>query len=694
MNRLSEAVSPYLLQHAANPVHWHEWGEEAFERARAEDKPIFLSVGYATCHWCHVMAHESFEDEEVARLLNEGFVSIKLDREERPDVDALYMAFCQAATGQGGWPLSVFLTPDREPFYVGTYYPRTGQGNRPGMTELLPAITRAWRDGRAKVLESAAELTLVVRHRLVGRPGAEGLDSRTIDRGFNELAGRFDAEFGGFGSAPKFPTPHNLLFLLREHDRTGDDLPLRMVRETLEGMRRGGIWDHVGFGFHRYSTDGRWKLPHFEKMLYDQALLAMAYTEAWHVTREPLFRQTAEEIFEYVDAELTSPEGAFYSAEDADSPTPEGEMEEGAFYVWTWDEIEEVLGPEDAPLAIALYSIERGGNYLDEASRQATGTNVLHLRGPVASAAAGLQIPQDEFEERLEIIRKKLFERRAARARPLLDDKVLTDWNGLMIAALAKAAWTFDEPIYAERASRAAEFVLDKLRDTEGRLLHRYRAGVSGLPGLADDYAFLAWGLLELYQATFEPTWLREALSLLEQLLGHFWDEESGGLFLSPDDGENLLFRQKIFYDGATPSANSVAAHVLVRATHLTGRTEWEERAVAILNASSDIAELPSGHTMALMALQLVEEPGREVVIAGEREAADTAAMLDVLRDAYLPGAVWHVRTGDAADLVEIAPFIEKQEPQDDRATVYVCERFTCQAPVVEPESFKMKLAR
>lgn len=694
MNRLSDALSPYLLQHAENPVHWHEWGEEAFERARRENKPVFLSIGYATCHWCHVMAHESFEDEEVARILNEHFVSIKLDREERPDVDQLYMTVCQTVTGHGGWPLTVFLTPDKAPFYVGTYFPKRGRGNRPGMMELLPAIAQAWQEKREQVLQSAADLVVAIQSSLEAAPVTTEVDAGTLDRGYHELAGRFDPEYGGFGGAPKFPTPHNLLFLLREHVRTGTDLPLRMVRETLEKMRLGGIWDHVGFGFHRYSTDRQWKLPHFEKMLYDQALLALAYAEGWQATREPLFRQTAEEIFAYVDDELTAPEGAFFSAEDADSPTPEGHMEEGAFYVWTWREMEEVLGPDDAPLAIALFNIEREGNYLDEATRQRTGANVLYIGQPLPDAAARLGVERTDLTERIASIRTRLYRARAARQRPLLDDKILTDWNGLMIAALARAGWIFDDHKYTGRAARAADFVLDNLRLEDGRLLHRYRAGIAGIHGLADDYAFLAWGLLELYQATFEPRWLRESISLIECLMEDFWDESEGGLFLSPRGGEVLPIRQKVFYDGATPSPNSVAAVVMVRLAHLSGRTEWQERAVEILGASRQIPQLPSGHTMALMALQMIEEPPAEIVIAGNPDDAKTKAMVAVLRERYLPNAVWHLRPPEPQQLLELAPYLDPLEPRDGRATAYVCERFACQAPVSEPESLRLLLDR
>jgi uncharacterized protein len=693
-NRLSSALSPYLRQHAENPVDWYEWGEEAFTRAREEDKPVFLSIGYATCHWCHVMAHESFEDQAVAELLNRDFVAIKVDREERPDVDNLYMTVCQATTGHGGWPLTIFMTPDQLPFYAGTYFPRDAHARRPGMLQLLPAVSRAWNEDREKLVASAENLTSAVSEGLSRANQAGGrVNEGTLKMAYNALATRYDDEYGGFGGAPKFPTPHNLLFLLREYRRRGDERALEMVTYTLRRMRSGGIWDHVGFGFHRYSTDRVWKLPHFEKMLYDQALLAMAYTEAWQATRAPLFRQTAEEILAYVARDLTDPDGGFYSAEDADSENPSGEAEEGAFYVWTWEELENILSGHSAPLAIALFNVERAGNFRDEATGRRTGANVLHLSTPLADAAVRLGVSREDLLERQERVRHQLLDARAARPRPLLDDKILTDWNGLMIAALAKAAWVFDEPAYAERASRAATFVLDRLRTEDGRLLHRYRAGESGIIGLADDYAFLSWGLVELHQATFDPRWLVTAAELMDVLLANFRDGKSGGLFMSPTDGEQLIVRQIAYYDGATPSANSVAAFVLARLAHLTGRMELAERATGILSSTNEISALPSGHTMSMVALQHLVGPTREIVIAGEPEAADTVALLAAIREGYDPHAVVHLRPGNAPDLVEAAPYLESQAPVDGRATAFVCEDFACDFPVFEPESLRDRLA-
>lgn len=697
-NRLADAPSPYLRQHASNPVAWQEWTDEAFALARELDRPVFLSVGYATCHWCHVMAHESFEDDEVAALLNEHFVPIKLDREERPDVDALYMTFCQAVTGHGGWPLTVLLTPEREPFYVGTYYPKQGRGNRPGLMQLLPAIGKAWRQDRASVVASAERLTGQLRDAFESTPEPSAApDERVLDAAFNGLAARFDGEWGGFGTAPKFPTPSNLLFLLREHRRTGDERALHPVALTLTRMRLGGLWDHLGGGFHRYATDRLWKLPHFEKMLYDQALLVIAYAEAHQVTGSPLFRETVEQTIAYVTRDLMREDGLFFSAEDADSETPDGHMEEGAFYTWTYDALIETLGPEDGPLAVGLFNASREGNFEDEATGRKTGQNVLFRTRTPEQAAEALEMSEDELAEREARLRDVLFAARAPRPRPLLDDKVLTDWNGLMIAALATAARALGHDDYAETAARAADALLARMKTDDGRLLHRLHGDDAGIAGLADDYAFLAWGLVELHQATFEPRWLAEAVTLAETLLERFADAESGGLFGTPDDGETLLFRQRPYHDGATPSANSVAAFVLVRLARLTGNTDLEERAAAILASNPELARFPAGHTMAAVALGLLEGRSREIVVAGDPEADDTRALLAVVREAFRPEAVVHLRppdgTAEADALIDLAPYLGAQPPQNGRATAYVCTDFACRAPAHSPDALRDQLA-
>ncbi|MBI5155156.1 thioredoxin domain-containing protein, partial [Candidatus Poribacteria bacterium] len=531
-NRLVFEQSPYLLQHAANPVDWFPWGTEAFERARREDKPVFLSVGYATCHWCHVMEHESFEDDAIASLMNEAFVCIKVDREERPDIDHVYMTVTQALTGSGGWPMTVVMTPDKEPFFAGTYFPKRGGYGRPGMTELIPALSNAWKSDRENILRSAAHITEVLAQMSGGSPGGEpGAD--ILDAAFQQFEESFDPAHGGFGSRPKFPVPHNLSFLLRYWYRTGEGRALEMVKHTLRAMRMGGVFDQIGFGFHRYSTDNEWLVPHFEKMLYDQALMAIACIETCRATGEEEFAQTTREIFTYILRDMTSPEGGFYCAEDADS-----EGIEGKFYLWTPDEVRRVLGKEEGELFCRTYQIVNGGNFRDEATGRKPGESIPHLR-----AATGTQDPA--LLARLEAAREKLFTERESRIHPLKDDKTLTDWNGLMIAALAKGAKALGSQEYLHAAARAADFVLGSLRREDGRLLKRYRQGHAGLPAHLEDYAVLAWGLLELYEAGFDPRHLRAAIELTDTMLEHFLDAGSGGLFLTADDGEKLLTRSK-----------------------------------------------------------------------------------------------------------------------------------------------------
>ncbi len=682
-NRLATEKSPYLLQHAANPVDWYPWGEEAFERARREDKPVFLSIGYSTCHWCHVMEQESFEDPEVAELLNDAFVSIKVDREERPDVDAQYMTVCQMLTGGGGWPLTVALTPERKPFFAGTYFPKDSRGGRIGMLDLVPRLRRAWEERRGDVAESADRIVEALRRAAaVERPGELG--EGTLEDAHRLLESRYDDLQGGFGSAPKFPTPHNFLFLLRWWRRTGEERALEMVTESLRAMRRGGIFDQVGFGFHRYSTDARWLLPHFEKMLYDQALHALAYTEAYLVTGDEELARTAREVLDYVLRDLRDPAGGFHTAEDADS-----EGREGAFYVWGAEELTEVLGPKDAELARRVYNVEERGNFAEEATGRRTGENVLHLRKPLSLLAADLGSSEPELRERLESIRGRLFEARERRPRPLKDDKVLTDWNGLAIGALAFAARSLGEVRYAEAAREAAGFLLRDLRDGEGRLLHRFREGESAIPATADDHAFLAFGLTELYQADFDPRWLEEARRLVEELHERFWDEEAGGYFLSSRDAVDLPVRQKEVYDGAVPSANSVAYGTLLRLARLTADTELEGRAARLEAAfAGDISRAPAAHAMFLTGLDFRLGPVREVVLAGDPTSPGTQAMLEALRRRFLPRTVTLLKSTDpgAPDLSRVAPFTRGHAPVNGRPAAYVCEEFACRRPVTEVE--------
>jgi uncharacterized protein YyaL (SSP411 family) len=693
-NRLANEQSPYLRQHKDNPVDWYPWGEEAFTTAQDEDKPIFLSIGYSTCHWCHVMERESFEDEEVAAVLNDGFVPIKVDREERPDVDSIYMDVCQMMRGQGGWPLTVLLTPDRKPFFAATYLPKEGRFQQTGLMDLLPRVRTLWQDDRDKLLDDAEEVTDLLRRSSEERASGDAPGPQLLSEAARQLSRQFDQTHGGFGSAPKFPAPHTLLFLLRHWHRTGEDRALTMVTETLDQMRLGGIFDQVGYGFHRYSTDQRWLLPHFEKMLYDQAMHLLAYTEAHQATGAARYETTAREVLTYVMRDLRAPEGGFYSAEDADSENEEGAMEEGAFYVWSTEELRRLLDPDLADLVIDVYNLAPDGNYQEESTGEQTGKNVLHLDRSLAEEAEQRDIDVSVLRERLDTARETLFEARSERPRPGLDDKVLTDWNGLMVAALAKAARAFAEPEYEAVARDTAQFLLDSLQDADGRLLHRYREGEAGIRATLDDYAFLTWGLLELYEATYEPRWLRAALDQMEACLNHFWDGDRGGFYMTADDSEALIVRPKEATDGAMPSGNSVQLMNLLRLARFTGRTAFEDKAAALSQwAGSKARSRPTGFTAFLGGLHWALGRPQEVVVAGERDADDTQALLDVVRDAYSPTTVTlHRPPGDAPDITSLAPFTATQTSLDGRAAAYVCHDFQCDAPTTDPEQLRAQL--
>ncbi len=681
-NRLALEKSPYLLQHAHNPVDWYPWGPEAFERAREEDKPIFLSIGYSTCHWCHVMERESFEDPEVAQLLNDTFICIKVDREERPDIDNLYMRVCVEMTGRGGWPLTIFMTPDKKPFYAGTYIPKYSRYGRIGLMDLIPRIKELWRTRRQDILQSAEKITAYLQDQ--EREGGGGsLGEEHLHKAYEQIAQRFDLQYGGFGRAPKFPTPHNLLFLLRYWKRTKRSFALSMVEKTLQAMRLGGIYDHIGFGFHRYSTDPFWLVPHFEKMLYDQAMLAMAYIEAYQVTQREIYAQTAQEIFEYVLRDMTSPLGGFFSAEDADS-----EGEEGKFYLWTEEEIRQALDPETAEVVIHLFNVEKEGNFREEATGQKTGRNILHLKKPLLEIAKEMALSVEELQNRLEHARRQLFMVREKRVHPLKDDKVLTDWNGLMIAALAKGAQVLGERRYAQVAQSAVDFLLKNLRDSQGRLLHRYREGEAGILANVEDYAFLIWGLLELYEATFEVSYLQFAFDLNEELIAHFWDEEGGGFWFTPDDGEKLPVRQKEIHDGAIPSGNSVAMLNLLRLGRISGNRDLEEKAWRISKAfAQKVSQVPSAYTQLMVALDFALGPAYEVVIAGRTEADATRELLQALRKPFLPNKVLLFRPTELSDppILKIAPFLRDYLDREGQPTAYVCQNYTCQLPTTDP---------
>ncbi|WP_440948768.1 thioredoxin domain-containing protein [Methanosarcina sp. T3] len=679
-NSLINEKSPYLLQHAYNPVDWYPWGEEAFEKARAENKPIFLSIGYSTCHWCHVMAHESFEDEEVARLMNEAFVSIKVDREERPDIDNIYMTVCQIILGRGGWPLNIIMTPDKKPFFAGTYIPKKSRFNQTGMMELAPRIKEIWDQQHEEVLDSAEKITSTIQNMIVESAG-EGLGEGIIVEAYEDLLNSFDVEYGGFEGAPKFPTPHKISFLLRYWKRSGNPEALHMVEHTLDNMRSGGIYDHLGSGFHRYSTDGMWLLPHFEKMLYDQALTAIAYTEAYQVTGKDLYKETAEGVLDYVLRDLTSPEGGFYCGEDADV-----EGEEGKYYLWTIEEVRSILGPEDSELIIKMFNLKAGGNFEEEIRGKKTGTNLFYMVYSPDSLAAELKIPIEEVEGRIKRSREKLLAARYERKRPSMDDKILTDWNGLMIAAFAKGFQVFREEKYLKAAEKTADFLLETLYSPDNRLLHRYRDGVSGISGTSDDYAFLIHGLLELYEASFELRYLKAAVSLNRELIEHFWDPDNGGLYFTANDSEALIFRKKEFTDAAIPSGNSFEMLNLLRLSRIIADPGMEETADRLERAFSKlIKKAPSGYTQFLSALDFRLGPSYEVIISGKRESPDTVNMLEELWSYFVPNKVLVFRPEEEnPEIADLAEYTKEQLPIEGKTTAYVCQNYECQLPTTE----------
>jgi len=675
LNRLANEQSPYLLQHANNPVDWYPWGEEAFAKAKAEDKPIFLSIGYSTCHWCHVMEHESFEDDSVAKLMNDWFVSIKVDREELPEIDHVYMSVCQAMTGRGGWPLTIVMTPDKEPFFAGTYFPKDGGGQRPGMLQLLPIFHDAWINKRDEIMKSVDQVkSYLVRANT--RTLGTTLEVNSLDLAYSDFVQRYDKDMGGFGRAPKFPSPHNLIYLLRYYHRTKNNQALLMVESTLKNMRLGGIYDHVGFGFHRYSTDKKWLVPHFEKMLYDQAMLSMAYLEAYQITHNEFYGQTAREIFTYVLRDMTSEEGGFYSAEDADS-----EGEEGKFYVWTDTEIVDILGEEDGIIFNTIFNVHSGGNFHDEATSQQTGQNILHLQKRVKYIAESMDISPDNLHEKIAHWRQKLFIVREKRIHPLKDDKILTDWNGLMITAMAKASIALNDPMYSTAAQKSADFVLNKLRRNDGRLLKRHRNGTSSLDAHLDDYAFMIWGLLGLYEANFNPDNLIAAIELANIMVEDFWNDDAGGFFLGSDNTEELIVRAITAYDGAIPSGNSVAVIVLNKLARITSNMDWLDKAEKTIRTfQPDIKRMPTGHTNMLTGFMFNLEAKEVVVVGNENE--ETRSFIQSISQSYNPNRVLLYKNGQ--NLTKIAPWTDSQTMIDGKPTAYVCKNFACNLPTNE----------
>ncbi len=669
-NRLKNEASPYLLKHATNPVDWYPWGEEAFQAAKKENKPLFLSIGYLTCHWCNVMEEESFADPQVAELINDVFIPVKVDREERPDIDQVYMKACRLLSTSCGWPLTLFLSPDGKPFYAATYIPKENRFGRLGLMHLLPRVKELWTQERDAIMKSADSINAAIISSSIELPGGE-MDASQLDGAFTDFSRNFDSNYGGFGGSSKFPKPLSLLFLLRYWHRTGDRDALVMTEKTLTAMRQGAIFDHLGYGFHRYTTDRRWRQPHFEKMLYDQALLAIAYLEAYQATANDEYARTAKTVLDFVLQDMTAKNGGFYTAISADS-----EGEEGRFYLWSAAEVKKYLDQQEATQALKIFHIMEDGNYVDPVAGEKTGKNILFVdRDPREIAG---------FEN----IRAKLLAARNTRSRPEIDDKVLTDWNGLMIAAFAKAARVLDQPRYGEAAAHGARFILRNLRSGDGKLLHRWRKDRAGLESTAADYAFMVWGLLELYGWDFNPEWLHQSLDLTKLQIKNYWDDKLGGFFLTADNKKSMLPRIKETVDNALPSSNSASMYNLLRLGRLTGNGSFIEKAAKISSLSSTGAtKSPLAFPMLLTALDLALSPSQEVVIVGRKNSDDTEKMLQTLRQTYLPNAAVLFKPAAVQNpsINKYAGFVEYMHAIDNRATAYVCTNFQCSFPTTDP---------
>ncbi len=681
-NRLAEETSPYLLQHAHNPVDWYTWGNEAFEKAKKEDKPIFLSIGYSTCHWCHVMEHESFEDEKIAQIMNEHFVSIKVDREHRPDVDEIYMNAVVMMTGSGGWPLSVFLTPEGKPFYGGTYFPPRDAYGRPGFERLLLSVAEAWKHKRQELLGSASKMSELLQNP-TGRTDESNLSPEILDNAFTGFQNIFDVVNGGFGTAPKFPQPANLSMLLNYWRRTADNQSLNMVEKTLNEMADGGIYDHLGGGFHRYATDAKWLVPHFEKMLYDQALLSKVYLQAYQITKKEQYAQIAREIFDYVLRDMTDQTGGFYSAEDADS-----EGEEGTFYLWDPKQINSVLDQQQTQIFNAYYGVTNEGNFEE-------GKTILNITASMKQLEQKFQKDQAEIANTLTTAQTRLFRERAKRIRPHRDEKIITSWNGLMISSLAYGGAVLEEEKYIDAARRSAEFILSTLHKN-GRLMRYYRDGQVVEKAFLDDYAFTVRALLDLYEATFDVKWLIEAKSLGNKMIELFVDTEKGGFFLTGKDGEKLIARTKSGSDGSIPSGNSVAALVLLKLGRLTMDEHFTKQGGKVLEAFSQQLKMSPAYSSAMLrALDFQLGPTQEIIIAGKADSPDVKKMLKLIRGNFMPNAVVLVHEPDKADsaLYDTVPFIKNQIAIEGKVTAYLCENYVCKKPVNNIGEFENLIA-
>jgi uncharacterized protein len=703
-NRLIHEKSPYLLQHAHNPVAWYPWGQEAFDKAKKENKPIFLSVGYSTCHWCHVMEHESFENPAIAKLMNDNFVSIKVDREERPDIDQVYMTFVQATTGGGGWPMTVFLTPDLKPFFGGTYFPPEDKWAQPGLTKVLTKIAEGWKSDREHIVASSDKIISQLQSAIAVPSGAEKVSDSVAGKAYEEFAAAFDDKFGGFGGAPKFPRPVTLNFLFdfygSDPDSKEGKRALEMSIFTLREMAKGGIHDQIGGGFHRYSTDKFWHVPHFEKMLYDQAQFAIAYLDAFQITRDPLFDRTARDILDYVRRDMTDKDGGFYSAEDADSPVERGKAEhaEGAFYVWAKDKIDNLLGPERAKVFAYHFGVQAKGNAEEDPEGEFKNKNILIERHDLVDTAKKFDLTKEKAEQLLEESRKLLFEARTKRSRPQRDDKIVTAWNGLMLSAFARAAEVLGDPAYLEAANKAANFAQQKLYHAEtNTLLRSYRGGASEVNGFASDYAFLIQGLLDLYEASFDVGKIDMAMKLQQREDELFRDAKQGGYFSTTSADPNVLLRMQETDDMAEPSANSVTALNLLRIGYMLDRNDVRRRAEETLKTfAKQLEAAPSSMPQTLVALSWSRSKPKQVVIAGKTDDAATQAMLREVHRRFVPHEVLILADGGAgqqffSDRVE---FMKSVSKIDNRPTAYVCENFICQLPTNDLKTLADLLTR
>jgi len=681
-NRLIFEKSPYLLQHAANPVNWYPWGEEAFELAESLDKPIFLSIGYTTCHWCHVMEHESFEDNEVARLMNDTFINIKVDREERPDIDNVYMQVTQMINGRGGWPMTVIMTPKKEPFFAGTYFPKNTKPryNRVGMLDLVPKVKELWISKRDSLLDQSSMIVKKLKNNQNPKQSGQSIDEDVLDNTFNRFSNRYDEVFGGFGKAPKFPKPHDYSFLVRYFLKTQNIKAIDMVEYSLHKMRYGGIYDQIGYGFHRYSTDKKWLVPHFEKMLYDQAMLIHSYLDAYIATKDKFYLNVVDEVIEYVIRDMTAEMGGFYSAEDADS-----EGEEGVFYIWNSDELKSILNKEEYSSIKEVLSIKDSGNAVVEGNR----TNILNIDS---------NFYEDKINKNFnhyESIRKKIFNYRYNRVHPQKDDKILTDWNGLMISALARASSITGNESYRALSIKSMDFILNNLKQNENKLFKRYRQGSSSIDGMIEDYAFLIWSLIELYQLTFNLDYLEEAQKLSNYQIDNFWDEKNKGFYFYDINSENLIVRPKEVYDGAIPSGNSVSAYNFLRLSSILNNKKFKEIALETISAfSNQINRSGTGYTMMLHAVDYDFGPSYEVIIVGDKNDLRTKEILETIYNAKnLNKVVILIDPNESEKIKKIIPFSEFYlDNKYSEPKAYICKNYTCDLPTSDLNKIKKQL--